>query len=785
VQDNGLDDARSKDPVERLLEDSWKLRGERATRRELIVEGVAAGVFLGVAIPLAVPALTQHAPNPFLVVLLVGLYALVAGAIRFPIGAGYVVPSYLVLVPMLLLLPPAAVPLLVAVSLVLASAARFLAKKVSADHVLFSVPNAWHALGPALVLSLLGTSHGELTTALVYVAAFAAGCAVDFACSTLREVGALAVAPQLQLRVAAVVWMIDACIAPLGLLLAHVARHQHLALLAALPFSALLWILERERSGRIAQAQHRLELVARERTRLQAAVRRLGDAFAAKLDLSALTGIVLHGSLEALDADAGALRVELGRRASLSESIGDSGHALILAAAARAAQDSGRPAQLQQEGVWALALPLRFTGASESGRGALVVARGERKFRPDEQALMVGLLDRAQTAICEILAHEALREQAVTDPLTNLGNRRKLAGHLSEHLGTTAGEEPEPFVLMMFDLDGFKGYNDTFGHLAGDALLAHLGSKLAAAVAPHGTAYRLGGDEFCVLLPARADGLHEQVARAAGALSEHGETFTIRASCGAVLLPHEASTADYALQLADQRMYARKQGRPSAVREQTRDVLVRIMHAKQPGLPDHSTGVARLAVQVGHRLGMNTEEIDELARAAELHDIGKVGLPDAILDKPGALEPDEWEFVRQHTILGERILSAAPALRPVATIVRASHERWDGRGYPDRLEGESIPLAARIVAVCDAYEAITDDRCYRPARPAEMAREELLHEAGRQFDPEVVAAFLAELETPQARAREIPLAVEEEEAWALAGEVAERFMLMLERHNAA
>jgi hypothetical protein len=161
VQDNGLDDARSKDPVERLLEDSWKLRGERASGRELIVEAVAAGSFLCVAIPMALPALAQHAPDPFLVVLLVGLYALIAGAIRFPIGAGYVVPSYLVLVPMLLLLPPAAVPLLVAIALVTASAVRFLAKQVSADHVLFSIPNAWHAMGPALVLGLAGGSHSR------------------------------------------------------------------------------------------------------------------------------------------------------------------------------------------------------------------------------------------------------------------------------------------------------------------------------------------------------------------------------------------------------------------------------------------------------------------------------------------------------------------------------------------------------------------------------------------------------------------------------------------------
>jgi HD-GYP domain-containing protein (c-di-GMP phosphodiesterase class II) len=142
---------------------------------------------------------------------------------------------------------------------------------------------------------------------------------------------------------------------------------------------------------------------------------------------------------------------------------------------------------------------------------------------------------------------------------------------------------------------------------------------------------------------------------------------------------------------------------------------------------------------------MPAEELDELARAAELHDVGKVGIPDAILNKPGALNEAEWEFMRQHTVLGERILSAAPALRPVAVIVRASHERWDGRGYPDGLAAEKIPLGARIIAACDAYEAMTTDRCYRARREHDGACEELLGEAGHQFDPNVVAVLLDEL----------------------------------------
>jgi HD-GYP domain-containing protein (c-di-GMP phosphodiesterase class II) len=155
--------------------------------------------------------------------------------------------------------------------------------------------------------------------------------------------------------------------------------------------------------------------------------------------------------------------------------------------------------------------------------------------------------------------------------------------------------------------------------------------------------------------------------------------------------------------------------------------------------------VADLAVAVARRLDMDGEEIDEIARAAELHDVGKVGIPDVILHKPAGLDATEWELMYQHTILGERILNAAPALRPVARIVRSTHERWDGRGYPDGLRGDEIPLAARVVAVCDAYDAMTTDRAYSSAVGHDAACQELRDMAGSQFDPQVVAAFIAEI----------------------------------------
>jgi two-component system cell cycle response regulator len=308
-----------------------------------------------------------------------------------------------------------------------------------------------------------------------------------------------------------------------------------------------------------------------------------------------------------------------------------------------------------------------------------------------------------------------------------------------------------PAVLLLFDLDGFKTYNDSFGHLAGDALLARLGHALARAVEGHGSAYRLGGDEFCVLADAAARAELELVAPAA--LAERGDGFAVTASYGVVAIPEEAAVSSEALRLADNRMYAQKNtGRASAGRQST-NVLVRALAERHPDLEGHLDGVAELAIAVGCRLGLEGQALDHLRLAAELHDVGKVAIPDAIIDKPGPLDDEEWAFMRRHTLIGERIVAAAPALCAVAKLVRASHERWDGGGYPDRIGGADIPLGARIVAVCDAYDAIVADRPYRPARSSAEALAELYRCAGSQFDPAVVDAFAATLAEADGQSR--------------------------------
>ena len=359
------------------------------------------------------------------------------------------------------------------------------------------------------------------------------------------------------------------------------------------------------------------------------------------------------------------------------------------------------------------------------------------------------LLVRSTLARREVLrlAHErevllgTRRDESRTDVLTGLGNRRALADDLLHALAEPPSSAE--LLLAVLDLDGFKQYNDTFGHAAGDALLQRLSLRLAESVTSHaGFVYRIGGDEFCMFARVMAADAEKLLDGVTTALRDGGDGWHIGCSLGAAWIPSEAATEADALALADERMYANKAGR-SSPSQQVTDALLQVLAEQSLILDDHVERVAELSVALAKKLGQSDVEARRIHLAARLHDIGKTAIPVEILNKPGPLDDREWSFIRQHPLIGERIVLAAPALAHTAPLIRASHERYDGKGYPDGLRGSEIPLGARIIAVCDAFDAMTSDRLYRRSIGVATALEQLAAHAGSHFDGAIVEAFCA------------------------------------------
>jgi diguanylate cyclase (GGDEF)-like protein len=359
-----------------------------------------------------------------------------------------------------------------------------------------------------------------------------------------------------------------------------------------------------------------------------------------------------------------------------------------------------------------------------------------------------GLLTLVITAVLGLLASigalavsgRRAAHELSTDVLTGLRNRRALIAELPR-VCQRASEE-QPAYVWFFDLNGFKTYNDSFGHIAGDNLLARLGSRLRDVVEPYGAVYRLGGDEFCALVTAPVADPHALFLQAREALVERGAAFAITAAAGAVEIPRETKEPMHALRLADQHMYREKASGRGGAAELITAVLHAALAQRHPDLGEHSDDVAGDVELLARTVGLDEELVGLIVKAGDLHDVGKLGIPDEILTKPGSLSDEEWRFMKQHTVMGEQIIAAAgPSLERIGPLVRASHERWDGNGYPDGLAGEEIPLGARIITICDSFRAMLDERAYKPAMTLEHALAELRRCAGTQFDPHLVEVF--------------------------------------------
>jgi diguanylate cyclase (GGDEF)-like protein/putative nucleotidyltransferase with HDIG domain len=356
---------------------------------------------------------------------------------------------------------------------------------------------------------------------------------------------------------------------------------------------------------------------------------------------------------------------------------------------------------------------------------------------------------------------ERLAQIAMTDPLTELRNHRAFQEDLAREL-QRAGRSGEPVALVLMDVDELKAVNDAHGHQAGDERLQALAAAIRSAQRATDGGYRIGGDEFAVILPgARALGAMEfaQRVRTLTRDGAHGVAFTATAGIAEAQglrsrdeIVREADVAligakrvhqDVAIYAPDLELAAGADADAVEDEHHTRTLasaLARAVDAKDSYTRSHCQTVSQLAATIATELGFTGERLSRMRLAGLLHDVGKIGVPDAILNKPAKLTDEEYEVMKRHSLLGCDIVQAADM--PVeARWVRHHHERFDGRGYPDELAGEDIPLESRIILVADAYEAMTSDRPYRKAPGEEVAVAELRKHAGAQFDPQVVAAL--------------------------------------------
>ena len=375
-----------------------------------------------------------------------------------------------------------------------------------------------------------------------------------------------------------------------------------------------------------------------------------------------------------------------------------------------------------------------------------------------------------------------LEALATTDPLTGLVNHRTFHKRLAEE-AARAVREGQTIAVAMLDLDNFKFFNDAYGHAAGDDVLRKVTKALLDSTTPEDTVGRFGGDEFALILPLRTVGIMRQGVSAKGVQqsleASLGELFfhppgspspiPLTISIGIALFPEDAASYFEALEVADRRLMHVKTGGGSEhpaellCHELTLSLsgfsmlnaLVTAVDNKDRYTRRHSEDVLAYSLHIAKQLGLDPETQRTMQVAALLHDVGKIGVPDRILRKPGKLTDEEYQAIQQHPVMGAVIVGAVPGFEETLDVVRHHHERWDGKGYPFGLTGRETPLLARLMAVADAFSAMTTDRPYRKGMEREKALRILEEGAGTQWDPDCVQALLDAYRPAEKRRKEL------------------------------
>src|SRR4051812_5639779 len=513
--------------------------------------------------------------------------------------------------------------------------------------------------------------------------------------------------------------------------------------------------------GRLEAERRRTDGVARDRV-----VVRVANALNATLDLQEILLTLVHEAALALHADFTGVFLgdaQTGATATAGYGVPEGWHGLRVEAgqgvAGRVLQTRATVVEhdhlsdlpLAETPKTLLAVPMVWNGEM---RGVLTVGwAARRRINDEDQHTTEAIAGLATLACRNAEAYERVQHVARTDALTGVLNHGAMQVRIREEIAR-ARRDGTPLGAVILDLDDFKSVNDTRGHAAGDELLRKVAGALQLELRPYDQVARYGGDEFVLLLPGSDEETTAQVADrcrdAIGGICSIG-----------VAGWHEGLDADGLLEQADRALLLAKRtgkgrvavanaeverelallqsrsGSPAAVQ-----ALAAAIEERDNYTHEHSQRLVHLARGVAMMLGLPADDVDRVAPAALLHDVGKLAIPAEVLEKDGPLTREEWEVMSEHPIVGERILARTKELATLAPIVRHEHEHWNGSGYPDGLERQRIPGGSRIILAAHAHIAMTTERPYRGALPPEAVVKQLQAEAGTKFDPDVIDALL-------------------------------------------